>query len=508
MPHEQDRLSSESDQLSRKIERLIAGQPAPILDNPDTEDLAELAAMLQRYLAKDLPDPDFRAQLKADLINPHPRLVNFPRRSRPRRYPISAFAGALAFAMIAAMATGWMVFGPDNGSLNLAASQSASLASTATATPRPAAFAMIPTATAHGAIATSNSDDSAEVETAPSGAVGVLAEETPDVNAQDSAEFAADDPEEPTQSAPAITPTPTSRSGMTQVSSATAPSMDLPPIDRAHVELGALATATGAPAQNIAGVTYTLDQDLPELEGAASAYRFSTPHVQPDLIVDRVAEFLGLDEADVETLENRGRTVYSLVSPDSGAKFTFTPTTGAFSCTVPESFEVADIEDLDAWAIDWLQRFGYPVDDDARTILQTLDSGERQIHVPIDDEALPESVVGHPMTISLVLDPTGRVIKVSGYWLEKIQQSELTLLTTEQAWDAISHGGGYWPDGNAPTKPGEFRVNALGLTYMLTVDDDNQLVLQPVISASGVFHPTDGSEAAPSTVYLQAAAQA
>lgn len=282
MPHEQDRLSSESDQLSRKIERLIAGQPAPILDNPDTEDLAELAAMLQRYLAKDLPDPDFRAQLKADLINPHPRLVNFPRRSRPRRYPISAFAGALAFAMIAAMATGWMVFGPDNGSLNLAASQSASLASTATATPRPAAFAMIPTATAHGAIATSNSDDSAEVETAPSGAVGVLAEETPDVNAQDSAEFAADDPEEPTQSAPAITPTPTSRSGMTQVSSATAPSMDLPPIDRAHVELGALATATGAPAQNIAGVTYTLDQDLPELEGAASAYRFSTPHVQPD----------------------------------------------------------------------------------------------------------------------------------------------------------------------------------------------------------------------------------
>lgn len=506
MPHEQDRLSSESDQLSRKIERLLAGQPSPVLDNPDTEDLAELAAMLQRYLAKDLPDPEFRAQLKEDLINPHPRLVRFPRRPRPRRYPISAFAGALAFAMIAAMATGWMVFGPGNGSLNLAASQSAALAGTATATPRPAAFAMLPTATPTNVAATVNPSDRAE--TPPSGVAGAPVEETPDIATEDAAEYASEEPEQPTQSAPEMTPTPSPRSSMTQVST-TPTSIDLPPIDTAHVELGALATATGVPVQKVEGVTYTLAEDLPELDRAASAYRFSTPHVQPDLIVDRVAEFLGLDENNVQTEDYQGRTVYSLGSADSGAMFTFSPTTGAFSCTVPESHETADLEDLNAWVIDWLQGFGYPVDDDSRTILKTIgNTGEREIHVPIDDEDLPESVVGHPMTVSLVLDQDGRVIRVSGYWLEKIQQSELTLLTPEQAWEAISNGEGYWPDGNAPTKPGEFRVNALGLTYMLTVDDDNQLVLQPVISASGTFQPADGSEAAPGTVYLQAAAQA
>ncbi|MEZ4570664.1 MAG: hypothetical protein R2849_10130 [Thermomicrobiales bacterium] len=55
----------------------------------------------------------------------------------------------------------------------------------------------------------------------------------------------------------------------------------------------------------------------------------------PEAILRGVQEFLGID-AQIEPRERAGKTVYALSSSEGSVNFTWSPDSGAFSCTLPE----------------------------------------------------------------------------------------------------------------------------------------------------------------------------
>jgi hypothetical protein len=492
---ERDQTPSQADRLNRKIERLLSGQPVPVLDG-DTEELAEIARQLMLHLEKGQPDPGFREQLLQDLVAPGPRPVPFRPRSRPRRYPVPALLGALSIVLIASAATGWMALAPDAAGLDDdAVNQVARFASST------------PTAAASGTAlmaASSLTVDPRRTETAntnqPDDAGGA---------AQDSAPDGGPPLDDPAQSEP------NNADATEQAATQQLPAVDstqavveLPPVDAGHVELGALATVAAPADDALSGVRMTLQADLSaiELEPQALAYYFSAPFVDANLILRSVGDFLGV-EAVVDRRESAGRTVYSLTNPDGGVNFTWSPDSGAFACTLPDAHSAADIEDLSNSAIEWLKAFGYPIDaEQARPIIETRDDGQRFVHVPLGDLDLPDPAIGHPMRITLVVDPEGRIVSVSGYWLEVTRETAVSIVSAEQAWAAVQAGTGYWPGSTAPSGPGEFVADAFEVSYMLTSGDVQQeLTLQPVIAVSGAFHPDDGSTPYQTTVYVQGA---
>jgi hypothetical protein len=84
---------------------------------------------------------------------------------------------------------------------------------------------------------------------------------------------------------------------------------------------------------------------------------------------------------------------------------------------------------------------------------------------------------------------------------------DVPLMSAEEAWQALRAGHGYWPAGAQPTGPGEFVVKSFGVSYILTLDDSGELVLQPVVSAAGAFYADDGTTITDLSVLIQAAAQ-
>ena len=480
-----DQTSSQADRLSRKIERLLSGQPSPVHDG-DTEELAELAQQLMQRLDKGIPDPDFRRNLKRDLIAPGPRPVQLPPRVGPRRYPVSAFVGALTVVLVASAVTGWIAFtGPD-----AAGDRSVQrLAQFASASPTAAsATGALVAASAGGTpealpVSTRTLSSAPEVGQTEALAGGVGAATT-----IDDVESAAQLP--PTQFTAIV---------------------ELPPVDASHVELGALATVASPSASPPTGVRFgeSVDPATVQLDATSDTYRFSTPFVDASLILRGVQEFLGI-EAQVEELSRSGKTVYALSSPDGLVNFTWSPESGAFSCTLPEPYSAGDIEDLSNAALEWLEEFGFPMaDSGAQPVLQTTDDGQTFIHVPLGGRHLPNPAVGHPMTITLVVDDRNRIVSLSGYWLEVTDQHPVQLVSAQQAWDTVRSGGGYWPDGVAPDRPGQFIAEQFDVSYMLTTSGqaDDGLALQPVIAVTGTFTPDDGTDSYPATVYVQAAPQ-
>jgi hypothetical protein len=489
---ERDQAPTQIERLNRKIERLQSGQPVPVLDG-DTEELAKIARLLMLHLDKELPDPGFREQLLRDLIAPGPRPVPFRPRPRPRRYPVPALVGALSLVLIASAATGWMAFAPAAGGLDDdAVDQVAGLASAT------------PTAAISGTAlmaATNLAVDPRQTEVAATQPSSAGAQEPlPDD------ETAADQPAAQATGSASVS----EQEAEQQPPDVdhTAAVVDLPPVDAKHVELGALATVAAPAEEAPAGVRMMLQADphAIELQPEAMAYTFSTPFVDANMILRSVGDFLGV-EAEVDQRETGGRTVYALTSPDGGVNFTWSPDSGAFACTLPDAHSAADIEDLSASAIEWLLAFGYPVDaETARPIIETRDDGQRFVHVPLGNRALPEPALGHPMRITLVVDPEGRIVSVSGYWLQVTRETAVSIVSAEQAWAAVQAGNGYWPGNTAPSGPGEFIATGFELTYMLTSGDVQQeLTLQPVIAVSGTFTPDDGSSRYQTTVYVQGA---
>jgi hypothetical protein len=477
---DQDQTSSQAERLSRKIERLQTGQPSPVHDG-DTEELAELARLLMVQLDKSQPDPHFRLQLKQDLIDPGPRLVSFQPRSGPRRYPVPALFGALTVVLVASAVTGWMVFADQGGGSEQAMNR---VARFATATPT--------TASATGAFIAASGVATQEpnvVKTRTSAALGDAETETlqaaPDETLETQATAAVEAPATSPQRAV----------------------VELPPVDARHVELGALATVVAPSAAVQSDVVYsqTVDPATLELERVGIAYQFSSPYVEPELILRGVQEFLGI-EAKVEQRERGGKIVYALSSAEGAINFTWSPDSGAFSCTLPDPYSMDEIEDLSAAAVQWLQEFGFPVGKSGVSpVIQTNDDGQTFIHVPIGNSQLPNPAVGHPMSITLVVDAEGRIVSVSGYWLEVTSQSEVALVTAAQAWERVLAGGGYWPEGAEPRAAGEFVATHFEVGYMLTSSESpaTGLALQPVIAISGSFFPADGSASYSTTVYVQ-----
>ncbi len=480
MPSDElDQTSFQADRLSRKIDRLQTGQPSSVHDG-DTEELADLARLLMEQLDKTRPDPGFREQLKRDLIDPSPRLVNFKPRPGPRRYPVPALFGALTVVLVASAVTGWMVFADHSGNAESAVNRVARFA------------AASPTAaSATGAIFSTSSVatlDATPLQTLPSAAIegadGPEAQPVP-----------TDDLDAQLDSAPP--PSPNIQKAV----------VELPPVDALHVELGALATVVSPPNTISPDIEFSssVDPAAIDLQHSGVAYTFSTPYVEPDFILRGVEQFLGI-EAQIDQRERGGKIIYSLSSSEGSISFTWSPASGAFSCTLPDPYSTADIEDLSQAAVQWLQEFGFPVGNSGVSpVIQTMENGQRFVHVPLGDRQLPNPAVGHPMSITLVVDPEGRIVSVSGYWLEVTDQEDVELVTAEKAWQQVQAGQGYWPEGSAPRKAGEFVAEHFEVSYMLTSSEGAKkgLTLQPVIAVSGNFYPTDGSDSYSTTVYVK-----
>ncbi|CAN5798874.1 hypothetical protein BH23CHL2_BH23CHL2_17460 [soil metagenome] len=479
MPSDElDQTSPQADRLNRKIDRLQTGQPSPVHDG-DTEELAELAQLLMDYLDKEQPDPAFREQLKQDLIAPSPRLVQLQPRSGPRRYPVPALFGALTVVLVASAVTGWMVFADSGGTNDGAMDRMARFAS---ASPTAAA--------ASGALSGALNLDATATRTRATGSIS-----------GDSSRPAAAAGESEAPAAATDEPRSTSKQAV----------IELPPVDANHVELGALATVSSPSSTEPRDVRFSqaIDPAAVDLDNEGVAYQFSSPYVDATLILRSVQEFLGI-EAQIDQRERGGKTVYSLSSLEGSVNFTWSPESGAFSCTLPDPYSTADVEDLSEAAVQWLEEFGFPVSDsNIRPVIQTNSDGQTYVHVPLGDRQIPNPAIGHPMSITLVVDKEGRIVSVSGYWLEVTSQSTVPLVSAETAWQTVLSGGGYWPQGSASAKDGEFVAEHFEVSYMLTSAEQSKkgLTLQPVIAVSGLFHPDDGSEPFQTTVYVQGAPQ-
>ena len=476
---EQDQTSNQADRLSRKIDRMQTGQPSPVHDG-DTEDLADLARLLMEQLDEDQPDPEFRLRLKQDLVEPGPRVVNLPRRSGPRRYPVPALFGALTIVLVASAVTGWMVWVDHSeqsedtvGSLARFASASPTAVSATGAIVTASGLATLEPAIARTRTSAAMPDqEQADGEPAPT-------------NEQEALEESAQQP--PAQFERAI--------------------VDLPPVDARHVELGALATVAAPVGESLRDLSFShaVDPATVVLDHLGTAYQFSSPYVDAKFILRSVQEFLGI-ETEIQQRERGGRTVYALSSPEGSVNFTWSPETGAFSCTLPAPYSTETVEELGEAAIEWLSDFGFPVNSTGvRPVIQTNDDGQTFVHVPLGESQLPNPAVGHPMSITLVVDSENRIVSVSGYWLEVTDQSDVVLVTAEQAWQRVLSGGGYWPEGLDPEDAGEFVAEQFEVSYMLTSAERPKkgLALQPVIAITGIFFPEDGSDSYTTTVYVQ-----
>ena len=501
MPDDQERI----DRLNRAIERLVSGQPVPVLKEGDLDELLRLAHQLRVGLPHDTPDPTFIDELRTDLFNPHPRLVQLPPRPKPRKYPLGAFAGVLGVVLIATVSVGVLAINGGASSRNLLRNDLPLWSATPTAN-LTAQFAAIssttPTATEEQVAVVPV--DSVE----PSPTEAPLPEPTSQPDPPDtptSAESdppAAPDPSATATSTPESTPTSAEEQATTQLLA-----MDLPPVDDAHVERGPLETveAVGTPVPD--DVRFELATELPKLAATAGLYHLSTPHVDPQWLLERIAQSLGIQgeiASDADAAD--GRETYQL-SEGSTVVFSWTPRSGAFSCSLPTPEDVGEgVSDIVDHALTWLRNLGYPIDPEAaQPVVTQIEPDAWRVEVPLSD--LPNPAVGHPLNVSLTLNTQGQVLQASGYWVKVSQSMDVALMSAEQAWQALQDGSGYWPSGPLPDVPGVFSVESFGVSYVLTLDEQGELVLQPVVTAGGAFHGDDGSLIPGLKVLIQAATQ-
>jgi hypothetical protein len=282
--------------------------------------------------------------------------------------------------------------------------------------------------------------------------------------------------------------------------------MDLPPVDDAHVERGPLETveAGGTPVPD--DVRFELATELPDLASTASLYHLSTPHVDPQWLLERIAQSLGIQGEIVSDADAaNSRETYQL-SDGSAVIFSWTPQSGAFSCSLPTPDSAGEsVNDIVEHALGWLRNLGYPIDlESTQPVVTKIEPNEWRVEVPLSD--LPNPAVGHPLNVSLTLNTQGQVLQASGYWVKVTQSMDVPLMSAEEAWQALQGGRGYWPSGPLPDDPGELSVESFGVSYVLTLDDQGELVLQPVVTAGGTFHGDDGSVISDLKVLIQATA--
>ena len=434
------------ERLDRAIERLTSHQPVLMFDDAELDELLELAKHLHHDLPDDVPDPLFRESLREQLLDPRPRLVAAqPATSERRRSPLFAVSGAIAAVMVVAVAVSIVAssqFGGDGGG--------------------------------------GDQDENAEflgsnvsipaVTTATATIGGMVAVAT--------REPQADDP------------------------TAIARNSAIPPLDSEHIEYGAMTTVeTGLPS-NTDAVTYTLSSNMPESQSSAPVYRFAVPEMDAMSLLNRVTDALSLD-GEMTTRSVRGKTVITFQST-RGTTFTWMPASGAFACNLSGEARVQGTNDeMIAEAHSWLLSSGFPLRDPLpEPVAIEMESGMLKIDFPV--EVTPDVALGHPLTVSIMIDKEGVIQTVSGYWLQLIETQQIGMLSPEEAWQEMSDGKGFWSSGVPIEDSGNFEVDSFAVAYVLTVDDHNQLVLQPVYRATGQFKDYRGHIVDGVTVMVQA----
>jgi hypothetical protein len=497
-PIRRDAGSDRTERLISAIDRMMTGGPTPVLNDPELHDLLLLAARLRDELPEDLPDPAFRFDLKRQLTATGPVLVATPRPRTPSqpRFPWVTAVSALAAVMLAAISVGslgiWLNDDGDgsSGTTELARFQ---------ATQHTASMLGFATMTAAAVPGGSGSATEPTTVVEPTSAQPGDAGEEPDDPEPSEAETVPPNGAAVTRTSPA---TQTTLATTTAESTPGTTLASVPPVDAQHVEQGPRAAADGSsgPAGD---VDYVLETSLPDLGATAEVYRLIPPKDDPEAFVETVASALDF-EGEITSDVPMGRTVYHIF--DDAGSFHWTPETGAFTVSVTEegTGEPLSADELTTTAIDWLESINYPVEhlaDDVQA--EKLDDVTWLLSARY--AAMPDVGLGHQLGVTVFISSDGAIMEASGYWLDLKQVDAATLHSADAIWQAISSGQGYWTGGGIVEDGGEFRADAMMITYILTVDPSGDLVLQPVAKTDGEFVSADGGASARISCFVQAA---
>jgi hypothetical protein len=476
-----------TERLNRAIDRLTAGQPTPVLGDPQLQELLGIAQRLHNELPRDLPDPVFRASLKEQLLTDRP--VAIQRGREASRFPYATAISAIASVLVAAIAVGslgiWMNQDDDDdppvqqGNVLTVPSRAltASVLAAATMTVADTTAVVPETASTSesSTMLTTVEPTSSTIDPTPTQPAGATATAEPGVD----------------------TPTPEEPDGPVLA--------DVPPVDAEHYEPGPSPAVEGGGEGPSDDVTYELMTDLPELDVSAPVYRLVPPAADPAAFVAAVAASLALEGEVTSAEDARRRTQYSVVTENDGSFF-WTPETGAFQYSGP-GIATAEVSDAAA-AIDaahaWLASVGYPVDRLAPGVDVQPSADGTSYLVSTRYEAVPQPGIGRPLGVTLVVTSEGAVTEASGFWLEVSATEEAALVSADEAWQAVASGEGYWTGGGVASGGGAFRVDSIRITYFLT-KNDGELVLQPVVEAMGNFESADGNASARIRCFVQAA---
>lgn len=499
------------ERLNRALDRIAAGQPAPVLDDAELQELVALAGRLQQSLPRDMPDPGFREELKEQL---EAGAWGQPRRPAPLRrayqrsaFPYPAAAGAIVAVLVAAIAVGslaiWTSSDPTDDGRNTAG------ANLGLATPTQAAIQPTGADDATTSVALTTTSDS--TAGTPGVAVAQFTATTlpgPTVTVQRTRSSSA-------TATLVVNPTAT-RSGPT-ATAATTPAATptgspqlaaLPPVDGEHLEPGPVPLAAGSSEPPSTAVAVSLATSLPDLADSAPLYTLAPPDIDPRLLVEQVAEEMGIDGPIVMATDGRGNVAYR-ADGSNGAMFFWVPEIGAFTFTLPQRTSATPApgepttQEVVANTLAWLDSIGYPADSLNATPL-TEEGVDGSWTIELWTNALPFNSFGHPLGVRVTMDADGNITGGTGFWLTVSSEASVSIRSSDEAWKAISSHQGYWTGGGIASGGGEFTVDTLFLGYTLTRDEgDAQLTYQPTIIAQGDFRAPNG-DAARVTVYLQA----
>ncbi len=499
-PIRHDAGSDSTERLNNAIDRMMAGGPAPEFTDPVLHDLLSLAIRLHNELPDDLPDPVFRLDLKRQLTStrPVPVVVPLPRAATAPRFPWVVAVGAIAAVMLAAVSVGsvaiWIDTEPDDspGFSEVANFSADQLTATTIGVARSTAEANLANLRLTTE-ATAPGNPSSMTTIQPAGVESETADATTESNA----------PANPTPTVPISSTQPADPTATSEPT--TGPALAaVPPVDSQHVEQGPGPAADGSSGTPPADVDYVLETALPDLGEDAQVYRLVPPQVDPEIFVEQVTDALGM-EGEIVIDAPQGRTVYHLFDDDRGS-FHWTPETGAFtiSTTSAATGDSMTVEQVTGAANDWLASIGYPVEQLA-TEIHAEPIGDSAWRLDAHYASMPEIGLGHPLGVTVFINADGTVSEVSGYWLNLKEIDSAVLHSSDAIWQVVSSGSGYWTGGGIVEGGGEFRADTMQITYLLTLDDGGDLVLQPVVQTTGEFTTPDGLSSARVSCFVQAA---
>lgn len=439
--------------------------------DPDLDALVLLAERLRQELPHDLPDPRFRSALKAQLLQASARgaIRPVPMRAARARFPYVATAAAIAAVLIAAIAVGTLaLWGTGGRTLTVTTQESTAVSNTLS-------MARTATVVAAGAseMTATTTSRVAEVEQ------GVATSQS-------------------TIATVAGTATSDAAPGLAA----------LPPLDATSVEVGPAPAADGGGEPPTNDVIVVLNTTVPDLGASAPVYELTSAEENPAALTARAAGSLGITGDVTQNPSVNGRHVEFAVFADTGA-FVYTPDTGAFSFSVTNGSvtPAATLDEQQAItaASGWLMAINFPLDQLAATPrAEPFDDWQWRVVFPA--AGMPELAVGKPAGVTLYVNGDGQVTSGDGYWLTLRTQQDAVLLSADEAIRAVqSRGGWWWGGGGIWQAGGEFRVDDIGLVYILTsASESGRLVLQPAVRASGEFVGSDGNTAR-IAVFVQAA---